>query len=74
LDALERLNQHCTTFLITHDVTEAARADFIVYLERGQILERGTQAELLRANGRYAALHRLHAASRSGDVSVLIRS
>lgn len=53
----------CTTFLITHDLQLAARADQILYLEVGRILERGTYTELMQSNGRFAALFRLQLAS-----------
>jgi len=55
--------QGCTTFLITHNLQQAARADLILYLEDGRILERGTHIELMQANSRYAALFRLQAAT-----------
>jgi ATP-binding cassette subfamily B protein len=59
LEALERLYEGQTTFLITHDLRHAARSDWIVYLENGQIVEQGRHDDLLRANGRYAAASRL---------------
>jgi ATP-binding cassette subfamily B protein len=58
LEALARLNHDRTTFLITHNLQQAAHADLILYLEAGQILECGSHEELLRANGRYAAMRR----------------
>lgn len=58
-ESLDRLDYGCTTLLITHDLQHAAQAHLILYLEAGQIVERGTHAELLRANGRYAALFRI---------------
>ncbi len=67
LEALERLNQGRTTFLITHDLRQAAGADLIVYLEGGRIVERGTHAGLLQADGRYAALYRLQMLSRGPE-------
>jgi len=59
VESLERLDYGCTTFLITHDLRHAARADSILYLEGGRIVEQGNHEQLLRANGRYAALYHL---------------
>ena len=61
IEALERLVAGCTTFLITHDLRLATRADLILYLDAGTVRERGTHAALLRANGLYAALYRMQA-------------
>ena len=63
IEALERLAEGRTTFLITHNLQLAARASLILYIEGGRVREHGTHAELLRAGGRYAALYRLQAAS-----------
>ncbi|WP_416673912.1 ABC transporter ATP-binding protein [Egbenema bharatensis] len=62
LDALERLTVGRTTFLIVHDLALVAKADCILYIERGRLLERGTHQELMGLNGRYASLYRLQAA------------
>ncbi|NJL35927.1 MAG: ABC transporter ATP-binding protein [Leptolyngbyaceae cyanobacterium SM1_4_3] len=61
-EALERLAQTCTTFLITHDLRGAVSADQILYIEKGKVLERGTHNELMRLGGRYAALYQLQTA------------
>jgi ATP-binding cassette subfamily B protein len=58
-DALDRLTQTSTTFLITHDLRTARNADQIFYLEGGQVLERGTHEQLMRLGKHYATLYRL---------------
>jgi ATP-binding cassette, subfamily B, bacterial len=63
IEALERLAAGRSTFLVTHDLAFAARADEIFYLGRGRILERGSHADLMRAGERYAALWRLQEAA-----------
>jgi ATP-binding cassette subfamily B protein len=63
LAALDRLDYGCTTFLITHDLHHAARADFILYLDAGRIVQRGTHAQLMQANGPYGSLYRMQSGS-----------
>ncbi len=58
-DALDRLTQASTTFLITHDLRTARNADRIFYLEGGQVLEWGTHEQLMRLGKHYATLYRL---------------
>lgn len=64
-EALERLARGCTTLMVTHDLAAAARADLILYLEHGRIVEQGNHLELVRADGRYAHLYRLQAVDRA---------
>ncbi|MEA5565132.1 ABC transporter ATP-binding protein [Anabaena sp. UHCC 0399] len=64
IDALQRLSAHRTTFLITHDLDFATRADMIVYLENGRIVEQGSHLELMHKHGRYAALYEVQASLR----------
>jgi len=45
-----------TVIAIAHRLSTIARMDRLIVLDRGRIVEQGTHAELLRANGHYAAL------------------
>jgi subfamily B ATP-binding cassette protein MsbA len=54
---LSYLMQGRTTFVIAHRLSTIRRADQIMVMERGQILERGTHAELYAARGRYYDLY-----------------
>ena len=58
-EALERLMAHRTSFVIAHRLSTIRRADQILVLRAGQIIERGTHDELLATNGLYAKLARI---------------
>jgi ATP-binding cassette subfamily B protein len=45
-----------TTIMIAHRLSTARRADEIIVLDMGNIIERGSHNELLGKNGRYAAM------------------
>ena len=56
-DALERLMAGRTSLVIAHRLATIERADCIVAMEAGRVVEQGTHAELLQRAGLYARLH-----------------
>jgi ATP-binding cassette, subfamily B, bacterial len=57
--ALEELMRHRTTLVIAHRLATVLSCDRILVMDRGRIVEQGTHASLVAANGLYARLARL---------------
>jgi ATP-binding cassette subfamily B protein len=55
-DALERVSKNRTSLVIAHRLSTIVNADEIIVLAQGRIVERGTHAQLLAADGLYASM------------------
>lgn len=58
-EALNELMKNRTTLVIAHRLSTVERADRIIVLDGGKIVESGTHKELLDRDGHYAALYRM---------------
>jgi ATP-binding cassette subfamily B protein len=65
--ALARLFAGRTSFVIAHRLSTVLAADLIVVLDRGQVVEQGTNSELVAARGLYARLYELQFRSRGHE-------
>jgi ATP-binding cassette subfamily B protein/subfamily B ATP-binding cassette protein MsbA len=70
LEALERLMAGRTTVLIAHRLSTVRRAERIVVLRAGRVVEQGTQAELLAQDGLFAQLYRLQSGEQQQMIEV----
>jgi ATP-binding cassette subfamily B protein/subfamily B ATP-binding cassette protein MsbA len=62
--ALETLFHDRTSFVIAHRLSTITRADMIVVIDKGRIIERGTHQELLEKRGRYFDMYTMAFAER----------
>jgi len=67
--AIERLFDERSVLVIAHRLSTVRRADKIIVLDRGQIVEMGRHEDLLAANGLYAELYRTGFSETSGQGS-----
>ena len=58
-EAMERVMAGRTTFVIAHRLSTIQKADLILVMGEGRLVERGTHAQLLSAGGPYSRLHAL---------------
>ena len=68
---MDLLSEGRTTVVIAHRLATAARADRILVLDRGQIVEDGAHEGLLAAGGRYASLWEAYEGVPTGQASSL---
>lgn len=66
-NAISHLLQNRTSFLIAHRLSTIRRADLILVVRAGKIVERGTHAELLKQHGYYFDLYRKQYEQEAGE-------
>src|SRR3954466_12769491 len=66
-EAVDRLLQGRTVFVIAHRLSTVTHADKIIFLDRGEIVEQGTHADLLAKRGAYSRLYTLQFGGSGGS-------
>jgi len=71
-ERLRSLTHGRTAVYISHRFSTVRRADRIIFLEHGRLVEEGTHEELMRLGGRYARLFRMQASAYTGEEVELV--
>jgi subfamily B ATP-binding cassette protein MsbA len=71
-EALERLMQSRTTFVIAHRLSTITKADWVLVLDKGRLVEQGTHAGLLSRGGLYHKLHTMQFGNETLDYQLSI--
>jgi ATP-binding cassette subfamily B protein len=71
-ERLRSLAQGRTAVYISHRFSTVRRADRILFLEHGALVEEGTHEQLMALDGRYARLFRMQASAYTGEAAVAI--
>lgn len=71
-EAVSRLVKGKTVLVIAHRMRTVENADQIIVIDGGVVAEKGTHAELMQKNGKYARLVKLQTGSRSGNCKILL--
>ena len=66
IDAWTRASDR-SVFLITHRISTISRADNILYMDSGEILESGTYDQLMEAKGRFLSFAQAESTAKGGD-------
>ncbi|MCF6182387.1 ABC transporter ATP-binding protein [Lutibacter sp.] len=61
--ALDKITQHQTSIIIAHRLTTVKKADRIIVMDKGKIVEQGSHLQLLQKNGYYRTLYNMQFAS-----------
>jgi ATP-binding cassette, subfamily B, bacterial len=68
--ALDKILEGRTAIIVAHRLTTAMRADRVIVIDGGRVVEQGTHDELIRRDGRYAAMYEIWAEHAVHDFAV----